>query len=174
MLDQALQLIKSRASIRHFRPDPVPGELLTEIIEAARWAPSAGNLQSWHFYVVTGNDRRWCLGRAALHQNFVALAPVCIVVCAEPARSASTYRQRGRDLYCLQETAAATQNILLAATAAGLGSCWVGAFDEERVAACLDLPPGRIPVALIPLGYPKSKPGKRTSRRGLDEVATFV
>jgi nitroreductase len=173
MLDTVLETIKNRSSVRRYRSDSVSGELLDQIIEAARWAPSAGNLQPWHFYIVTAADQRRCLARAALNQDFVAAAPVCIVVCAEPDRSAAHYRGRGRTLYCLQDTAAATQNILLAATAAGLGSCWVGAFDEDRVAACLDLPPARIPVALVPLGYPASESGKRPGRRLASEITTF-
>jgi|Deesub1362A_J573_1020465.scaffolds.fasta_scaffold00091_54 nitroreductase len=174
MFDTVLENIKRRASIRRFRPDPVPTELLTQLIEAARWAPSAGNLQPWHFYVVTNARSRRCLAQAALNQDFVARAPVCIVVCAEPDRSAFRYRERGRKLYCLQDTAAATQNILLAATAAGLGSCWVGAFDEDRVAACLGIPRAQVPVAVIPLGYPEQEPENRTSRRALEDVTTFT
>jgi len=174
MLDTVLENIKQRVSIRRFRPDPVPEAVLARLIEAARWAPSAGNLQPWHFYVVTAPDRRRCLAQAALNQDFVAAAPVCIVVCAEPERSAAHYRERGRSLYCLQDTAAATQNILLAATAAGLGSCWVGAFDEKRVAACLDMPRGRVPVALVPLGYPARQPENRTQRRAPEDIVTHL
>ncbi|MBE0466166.1 MAG: nitroreductase family protein [Candidatus Desulforudis sp.] len=174
MLETILQAIQNRSSIRRFRPDPVPRELLDQLVEAARWAPNAGNLQPWHFYVVTTPDRRRCLAQAALKQDFVAAAPVCIVVCAEPDRSASHYRERGRTLYCYQDTAAAAQNILLAATAAGLGSCWVGAFHEDRVVACLGIPRGRIPVALIPIGYPDREPENRTHRRPVEDIATFI
>ncbi|ACA59678.1 nitroreductase family protein [Candidatus Desulforudis audaxviator] len=174
MLDVVLHNIRSRSSVRRFQPKSIPRDLQLQIIEAARWAPSAGNLQPWHFYVVTTADRRRCLAQAALNQDFVAAAPVCIVVCAEPERSAKHYRERGRRLYCLQDTAAATQNILLAAAAAGLGSCWVGAFDEKRVADCLGLPPGMVPVALVPLGYPEQEPVSRTKRREIKEIATFL
>jgi nitroreductase len=174
MLYTVLENVKRRASIRRFRPDPVPSAVLDRLIEAARWAPSAGNLQPWHFYVVTASDRRRCLAEAALRQDFVAAAPVCIVVCAEPERSASRYRERGRFLYCLQDTAAATQNILLAATAAGLGSCWVGAFDEARVSACLGIPDWRVPVALVPLGYPARETENRPQRRDTEEIVTYL
>ncbi len=174
MLEVVLHNIKNRSSVRRFQPKTVPRDLLIQIIEAARWAPSAGNLQPWHFFVVTTADRRQCLAQAALNQDFIVAAPVCVVVCAQPERSAKHYRERGRTLYCLQDTAAATQNILLAATAAGLGSCWVGAFDENRVAVCLGLPPGMVPVALVPLGYPEQEPANRTKRRELADITTFL
>lgn len=169
-----LQVIHQRVSVRKYRPDPVPRELIVQLLEAARWAPSAGNLQPWHFYVVTHEERRRCLATAALRQDFVASAPVCIVVCAEPERSARHYGERGRHLYCLQDTAAATQNILLAATALGLGSCWVGAFDEDQVRSCLNIPDRLRPVAIVPVGYPAHKTTLRTQRRPLEEVSQFM
>jgi len=169
-----MQAIKKRVSVRRFKPDPVPRELILQLLEAAIWAPNAGNIQPWQFYVVTREDRRRCLATAALRQEFVASAPVCIVVCAEPERSARHYGDRGRHLYCLQDTAAATQNILLAATALELGTCWVGAFNEDQVRACLNLPAHLRPVAIIPLGYPATETTRRTQRRPLEEVCHFM
>ncbi|MCL5290359.1 MAG: nitroreductase family protein, partial [Firmicutes bacterium] len=107
---ETLTLLKSRFSVRRFKPDPVPDELLTQVLEAARWAPSAGNLQPWFFYVVKGREQKEALATFALNQRFLAQAPVCIVTCAEPARSARVYGDRGRDLYCYQDSAAAAQN----------------------------------------------------------------
>ncbi|MCL6560259.1 MAG: nitroreductase family protein [Firmicutes bacterium] len=104
----------------------------------------------------------------------MAEAPVVVVVCAEPSRSAQYYGERGRHLYCLQDTAAATQNMLLAATAYGLGSCWVGAFDENQVRDCLGIPPERRPVALIPLGYAAAQLESRPGRRSLEEVTKHL
>lgn len=170
----ALQVIKNRVSVRRFRPDAVPEDVLEALLEAARWAPSAGNLQPWRFYVVTREDRRRCLATAAFRQEFVGRAPVCLVVCADPERSASHYGDRGRYLYCLQDTAAATQNILLAATALGLGSCWVGAFDENQVRACLNIPAHLKPVAIVPVGYPVVYTTRRTDRLPLTEICEYL
>ena len=142
-------------------------------MEAARWAPSGGNLQPWRFVVVSAADRRRELASAALGQGFVAQAPVVIVVCAVPEESARHYGDRGRELYALQDTAAATENLLLAATGAGLGACWVGAFDEHRVRRVLGLDPGWRPVAVVPIGHPAETPDRR-SRRGLEEVLVWV
>jgi nitroreductase len=111
---------------------------------------------------------------AAWGQLFVSQAPVVLVVCAEPDRSAIRYRERGAELYCLQDTAAAAENILLAATALGLGGCWVGAFDEEEASLALNLPENLRPVAIIPVGYPSQEAEGSTSRRPLHEVLETV
>lgn len=169
-----LTLIKKRYSVRRFKPDPVPPEIIAGLLEAARWAPSAGNLQPWFFYVVTRQKEKEMLAAAALNQRFVAQAPVCIVVCAEPDRSARVYGDRGRHLYCYQDTAAAAQNILLAATGYGLGTCWVGAFKEEEVRRSLAMPAGRVPVALIPAGYPADDSVHRPGRREVSEISTCL
>ena len=165
-------LIRRRFSCRSFRPEPVTRRHLVELIEASRWAPSAGNLQPWRFVVVEDGAARRALAAAAFGQGFVAEAPAVIVVCAVPAESSRVYGDRGRDLYCLQDCAAAAENLLLAAAAAGLGGCWVGAFDEAAVARALGLELGWRPVAVIPVGYPAERPAHR-SRRPLDEVTVW-
>jgi len=167
-------LIQKRYSVRRFQSAPVSSEIIAGLLEAARWAPSAGNLQPWFFYVVTGQNEKELLAAAALNQRFIAQAPVCIVVCAEPERSARVYGDRGRRLYCYQDTAAAAQNILLAAVGYGLGACWVGAFKEEEVRRSLTMPAGRVPVALIPAGYPADDPVHRPGRREVSEIAAYV
>jgi nitroreductase len=104
---------------------------------------------------------------------FLTQAPVVIVVCAVPARSGRRYRERGEKLYCLQDTAAAVQNILLAAAGSGIGTCWVGAFDEEGVRRVLGLGHDLRPVAMIPLGYPDEVPSV-PGRRSLEEIVHLV
>lgn len=173
MENEILDAIRKRRSIRSFKPDPIPQEVVGALLEAARWAPSAGNLQPWEFYVVTDPGVKSSLEMAALGQNYVGGAPVVIVVCAVPQVSARIYGTRGRELYCLQDTACATQNILLAAQALGLGSCWVGAFHEDEVIKALDLPRGRRPVALVPIGYPSENPPP-PARRSLRDVVRAI
>ncbi len=173
MSKNVLDAIRERRSIRRFQALPVPDGIVEQLIEAAVMAPSAGNLQPWRFFVVKDEKVRQALAMAAGGQNFVAAAPVAIVVCADPTHSASRYGKRGAKLYCLQDTAAAVQNILLAAAAFGLGSCWVGAFDEELVAEALDLEERFRPVAILPIGYPAESPRLRP-RRPFDEVASII
>jgi nitroreductase len=130
-------------------------------------------VQPWFFYVVRDANTRRALATAAFGQSFVAQAPVVIVVCAEPDRSAARYGDRGRDLYCLQDTANAITHMQLMAIDQGLGSCWVGAFDEMMAADVLSLPPTRRPVALIPIGRPARATSPRP-RRPLADVCQFV
>jgi nitroreductase len=109
------------------------------------------------------------LSHAALNQAAIEDAPVVVVVCANEARSGQGYGSRGVNLYCVQDTAAATQNLLLAARAMGLGTCWVGAFREEMVRRSLNTPIDVRPVAIIPVGYPAEYPTLR-KRRTLSEI----
>ncbi len=164
-----LEAIKRRRSIRAFRPDPVEERDLRAILEAARWAPSAGNCQPLELVVVKDPKVKEKLMDAAFGQPFVGEAPVAVVVCANIERTASRYGRRGEELYCIQDTAAATQNILLAATSLGYGSCWVGAFDERRVARVIGTPPHVRPVAIVPIGKSAEKP-ERTPKRPLEEI----
>ena len=167
------QVIEERRSMRDFDPRcDVPPDMVQKILEAAIRAPSGGNCQPWHFVVIRGKQAKELLVEAAYGQSFIAEAPVVIVVCADPARSAQSYGSRGVQLYCLQDTAAATEHILLAVTALGLGVCWVGAFDERAASQVLDLPTDLRPVAIVPIGYPIAR-HQRTSRRSLKEVVTF-
>jgi nitroreductase len=168
-----LALFARRFSCRRFKPESVPAEVLAAMLDAARWAPSAGNLQPWRFVVVHAEAVRRKLVEAAFGQTFLAEAPVTVVVCAVADESAPRYGARGRSLYCLQDTAAAVENLLLAATAHDLGSCWVGAFDEQAVARALDLDPAWRPVAIVPIGRPAEQPRGRR-RRPADEVVRVI
>lgn len=167
------EAINKRYSTRGFHSEPIPREIIEKLLEAARQAPSAGNLQPWFFYVVQDEIKREQLALAAGGQRFVAQAPLDIVVCAEPQVSAARYLERGASLYCLQDTAIAAQHIILAATAEGLGSCWVGAFDEDKVSEVLDIPSGRRPIAILAIGYPAAPP-RGTSRKALDEITEWI
>jgi len=166
------EAIKSRRSVRAFTREDVSEEEVEKLIDAARWAPSAGNIQPWEFIVVRKPQIKRGLSIAALDQTFIEEAPVVIVVCANQIRSGHGYGARGVHLYCLQDTAAAIQNMLLAACALGLATCWVGAFREEEAKKALNLPEGVRPVAIIPVGHPAEKPLAR-SRRPLSEIIHY-
>lgn len=151
-------VFKRRRSIRAFTGEEVTDEEVEKILEAARWAPSAGNIQPWEFIVIRRPDIKREIARAALNQTFIEEAPVVIVVCADEIKSSRVYGSRGANLYCIQDTAAAIENMLLAACALGLGACWVGAFYEEEVRRVLKIPKGLRPVAIIPIGRPAESP----------------
>lgn len=167
-----LEAIKSRRSIRAFKSQNVPAEIVENLIDAARWAPSAGNIQPWEFIIIRKPEIKRRLAEAALGQTFIEEAPVVIVVCANEDRSSQGYGVRGRTLYCIQDTAAAIQNIHLAAHSLGLGTCWVGAFREEEARVTLKVPYGMRPVAIIPVGYPDEEPSPR-SRRPINQIVHY-
>ncbi len=160
-----LQVIKERRSIRKFHRKPIPKEMLDQLIDALIWAPSAGNLQSRRFYFIYDMEIKEQLVKAAWGQDFIAEAPLAIVCCAD-LRIAAHYSHRGTDLYTLQDVAASIQNLMLVAHELGLGSVWVGAFEEGGVARALDLPIHLRPVAIVPVGYPAEHPTapRRVSR----------
>jgi nitroreductase len=169
---EVLEAIKGRRSIRAFTSKPVEQKLVETLIDAARHAPSAGNIQPWEFVIVKKPSIKRKLAEAALNQNFIEEAPVAIAVCANEGASQGGYGSRGKTLYCIQDTAAATQNILLTAFAMGLGTCGIGAFKEEEVKQALSLPDGVRPVAIIPVGHAIANPPKHP-RRPLNEIIHY-
>ena len=174
MRETLLTVVRSRHSIRKYTQDSIPEQDVQELLAAAIQAPSAGNRQPWMFYVVKNPGSNPAFVEAAGYGNsFVGNAPLAIVVCAEPARSAERYKERGTTLYCLQDTAAAVEHILLAAAAMGYGTCWIGAFSEEGIAKVLGLPDTLRPVAIIPVGVPAEE-GRVRPRRPLEEVVRYV
>jgi nitroreductase len=164
--------IKGRRSIRAFQEKEIPEEFIEKILDAARWAPSAGNIQPWEFIIVKDKELKMKLAEAAYGQYFIAEAPIVIVVCTNIRKSSSRYGIRGETLYSIQDAAAATQNILLSVHALGLGACWIGAFSEEKVISILNIPKHVRPVAIIPIGYPAEKPTPPHKRK-LDEITFF-
>jgi nitroreductase len=143
--------IVGRSSIRHFKETKVPKYLIKEFLLYADYAPSAGNLQSRVFITVDSPVLIKKLSEAAC-QDFIAEAPVVLVACALQLGD-NRYGDRGRDLYSIMDTSAAIQNLLLVVYEAGLGACWVGAFDEDKVRVTLDIESYERPIAIIPIGY---------------------
>ena len=166
--------IAKRRSIRQFREgDPVDEATVRKILDAGIAAPSAGNCQCWRFTVVRDRALKHRLAFEAGHQRFIEQAPVAIVVCADLDVAAKTYGDRGSGTYALQETAAAIENMLLAITALGYGSCWVGAFNESVAAEILGLPKHVRPLAILPIGIPAEPAMHTPPRLKIEEVVTF-
>ncbi len=167
------KLVQQRHSVRAFQSHEVEREKLEAILQAARRAPSAGNLQAYRVVVVRSPRLRRMLARAALDQDFVAQAPVVLVFLADPRTSAVKYGRRGETLYAVQDATIACAYAQLAACAEGLGSCWVGAFREEEVRAALGLGQDLRPVSLLPVGYAAERP-EISERRPLSEMVLEV
>lgn len=166
------EAIKERRSIRSYTEENVSDEAVNQLIEAARWAPTAGNTQPLELVVVRDPEIKRRLMVAALNQAFIQTAPVVFVVCAVTTRSKRGYGGRGEKLYSIQDTAAATENIHLAAHELGLATCWVGAFNEKDVAKAINAPKKTKPVAIVPVGYPAVKPSA-PKRRTADEIVHY-
>ena len=149
--------IINRRSVRSFTNKKIDINVVKDIIKIAHLAPSAGNLQARDFIIVEDQKLKEKLSIASLNQAFISEAPMSIVVCANLKRIES-YGSRGKELYCIQDSAAAIEHILLLATSYELGTCWVGAFNEKEVSNILRLPSYIRPMAIIPIGYPNKNP----------------
>ncbi|MBN2368745.1 nitroreductase family protein, partial [Candidatus Woesearchaeota archaeon] len=148
------ETIATRRSIRRFTSQDIPMEILGVVLDAGRYAPSAGNVQNWRFILVKNPDNKLKVAEAAMQQMWIAEAPVIIVVVAEIEKIKQFYGIRGERLYAIQNCAAAIQNMLLTAHALGLSSTWVGAFDETMLRRTLGIPEDVRPQAILPIGYP--------------------
>jgi len=159
-MSDILELIKSRRTIKSYEPKFVNWDYLSKILDAGRHAPCCGNIQNWKFIVVLDPSQKQDLAIAAYEQYEIALAGALIVVCAEPEKAERYYGLRGERLYTTQNCAAAVQNMLLEAHSLGLGTTWIGAFDEEAVRASCKIPHDIRPQAIIAVGFPKEVPEK--------------
>lgn len=152
-----LTAIATRRTIRKYLEKPVEFEKLGHILDAGRFAPSAGNVQDVKFILVTETAKQQKLAEACTEQYWIGQAPILIIVCSNPEKSERLYGKLGNK-YSLQNGSAAIQNMLLAAQDQGLGSAWIGAFQEEKVKDALGIPENVIVHGIIPVGYPAETP----------------
>jgi nitroreductase len=157
-------VIRTRRSIRRYDDRPVEEEKLQAVLTAANDAPSAGNLQAYEIYLVRTPGALARLAGTLPQMEFFSAAPVVLVFCANPERAVLRYSDRGRSLYSVQDATIACTHAMLAATALGLASVWVGAFQEKAVSEALALPASVRPVALLPIGYPGESAEPRPRR----------
>lgn len=146
-----LSFVSGRRSVREYGSEPVSAEDLGYILDAARTAPSGGNLEAWDVVVVTDEETKAALAGAAFDQPHIEQAPLILAVCSNYVRSMSRYGERGI-LYALEDATIACTYLMLAAHARDLQSCWTGAFDDDAVREILNLPQHARPVALLAVG----------------------
>lgn len=159
------ELIRTRYSVRAYRPDPVPDDLLARVLEAGRLAPTAANRQPFRLIVLHTAGRQEEL-RQIYHREWFRTAPLIIGICAVPAEA--WVRRDGMN-YAFVDAAIVMDHLVLAAADAGLGTCWVAAFDPPAVRRILGLPDGVEPVAFTPLGFPADAPRPK-ERKPLAEL----
>ena len=159
------EAIKTRRSVRSYQDKPIPEEVLTRILEAGRMAPSGGNRQPWKFVVVTDKETRKRLGKAANNQHFVSEAPVIIAAVGLNSKKIMSCGIPADPV----DVAVAIDHMTLAAVEEGLGTCWIGAFSQEKVCKILKIPSSFKVIELLPLGYPADSPGPKV-RKSLEEI----
>ena len=164
---EVLEAIEARRNVRSYRPDPLPDEVLSRLLEAARLAPSAMNYQPWRFIVVKSQEKKDRIARSGVFGRFLSQAPAVIVACGDTGSR-----------YHVHDTCIALEHLVLAATSEGVGSCWIVSFEEQTVKELLKIPERFSVVAIVSLGYPEDSRDFVGSilhffrpKKGLSEIA---
>ena len=169
-----LKAIKKRRSVRGYLDKEIPKQVLNRVLEAARLAPTAANKQPFKLILVTDKSTKSKLVEASRNQTFIAEASIVIVGCAFPNES---YQNIGGTRTSEEiDVSIVFDHLMLQAAEEGLGTCWIGAFDEDQVKAILNIPSNVKVIGLTPLGYPAKKEfksGKHLERKALDEIVIY-
>jgi len=162
------EVVRTRRSIRSFRPDLVREDALNRVLEAVRIAPSGSNRQPWKFILVRNDGLKRRLAKACGNQMFIAEAPIVVVACGSDIH----YNRGGYmgDMSMLVDMSIAVTHLILAARAEGLGTCWIGSFDNKAVKGILEIPDDVNVVAVTPLGYPMQGFSEPGTRKTLTEI----
>lgn len=165
------KVIRTRRSVRSFKKDPMPEEVLNRVLEAARVAPSGSNRQPWKFILVKNETLKQKMISACDNQEFIAEAPLIVVACGQKLPI-----NRGGymgEMSMLVDVSIAFTHLILAARAEGLGTCWIGAFENEEIKKLLEVPDEYEVVAVTPLGYPSEDVFTESKdRKNLDEIVS--
>ncbi len=165
-----VDVIMKRRSIRGYKPDPISNEDLKFLLEAARLAPSWKNQQCWEYIIVKNEKRRIKIAESRPEsKDWISQAPVIIVACAQPQNSG----HMGDKDYYMTDIGISFEHLILAASDRGLGTCWVGEFDEKMVKEILDIPANVRVVAFTPVGYPAKEKGEIHRRKPLQEFCYY-
>jgi nitroreductase len=168
-------LVRKRRSIHYYTDEPVTQEAINYIIDAARWAPSAGNSQPTRFIIVKDEHIKEKIWESTKNlenispQNFIKKAPINIVVVTDKTAYKGKQAELRSDLFSIQDSSAAIMNLLLAAADLGMGACWVGLFREDKLREVFNLPSNLLPVAIVPFGHTNSKEKPR-KRKTVEEL----
>ena len=169
---ETLDAIEKRWGCRKYKDDPIENEVLGLILNAGRLSPSAGNLQDRAFIIVKDSGLKTEISRAAGNQTWMQTAPIHIVVISENRKNGKFFGSKGEKVYSIQDTAFATENMLIAATDLGLGCSLVVGFNEEKIKDLLKIEPPAEPYAIITLGKAAETP-KPSAKYGLERFVYF-
>ncbi|HRR95271.1 MAG TPA: nitroreductase family protein [Candidatus Ratteibacteria bacterium] len=167
------EVIKTRRSVRNYKDESISEDVLKRVLNAARIAPSGSNRQPWQFILIRESERKKKMVKLCEGQKFVAEVPVLIVACGE-----NIHYNRGNwmgDYSMLVDVAIAVDHLTLAARAEGLGTCWIGSFDNEGIKKFLEIPEDINVVAVIPIGYPLYSDvfKENNNRKPLEEIVFY-
>lgn len=166
--------LEKRHCVRNFDANKeVTDEQIEKLLKAAVLAPSEGNVQPWFFVVIKKQEIKQKLTQATFGQVAINRASVIFVTCIDLEKAAGKYGERGLNLYSIQSTAAATEHLFLEATDMGLGACWIGSFDEDKVKEILDLDSNLRPVVIMPVGFSAEKPFL-TDRKRIKSISRII
>lgn len=163
------ELIKLRKSVRSYKDDQIPRDVLERVIDAGRLAPSASNAQEWRFLVVFDEQKRKELASFTNKHDFIAEAPAIIVCCAETDQR---FMRCGISAFTV-DVSIAIDHITLAAAAEGLGTCWIGGFDADAVKKACDIPNDIVVVELLSIGYPTDPGVKPKNRLAMSDIVHY-
>jgi nitroreductase len=158
------EAIKTRRSVRKYKPQPIPEDHLKQILTAAQLAPSAGNKQPWRFVVVKDPETKKKLGVIARNQTWISDAGVVVAALAMDKKSPEVYER-----WAERDVMTAVEHMVLSAWELGYGACWIGAFEEDKVKELLKVPKEMTVIILLPIGVPDQKPEPR-GRKNLEEL----
>ena len=164
-----VDVVVKRRSIRKYQETPVEKEKLKAILETGRLGPSAANKQPCHIIVIINPEDRQSL-RKAYGADWFIQAPVIIVVCANPKEA---WRRNDREQYWKVDAAICMQNMILVSTELGLGTCWIGAFNEKAAKKVLNVPKEMRVIAMTPLGYPAEEKEPANDRKPLEKIVHY-
>jgi nitroreductase len=160
-----MDVVRKRRSIRKYKPEGIADDKLTNILEAARLAPSGSNRQSWKFIVVRDKEKMAKLAEACSRQTWIGDAAAAVVICYPPVKGIDDMRLK-------RDSTIAAEHIVLAATNEGLGSCWIGAFDQGAVKSILSIPEEVGVNAVVAMGFPAEQPRQRTFKK-LEDIVCY-
>jgi nitroreductase len=165
-------VLRKRCSIRKYSTKKVSQNEIMKVVDASRFSPMAGNIPTVRLIIVDDEKKKAELAESALQQYFIADAPYILVVCSDITRLARSYKNQV-EKYARQQAGAAIENMLLKIVDIGLASCWIGAFDEEKVKSILNIPVNIHVEALLPIGKPIKEKIRIKIKPGLKMITYF-
>jgi len=160
-----LEFLKNRRTIRSFQEKKVSDKEIEMILEAGRWAPSASNRQPWEFIVIKNEEKKQELAKLAYYGKFIGDAPIVIAIIGKIKQNPRWY---------IQDTSLVSMNMMLMAWALGIGTCWIGSMDREKVKEILELGENDFVLTVLPMGYIKGKIPEPTYRKALEKVVKEI